>query len=60
MSKIELLKERADKLGLLVLVNLQTYAAKAILPSTLPEAEKDERGIYYTPANDWRETPRAI
>lgn len=60
MSKIELLKETADKLGLYVLVNLKTYAAKAILPSTLPLADVDERGIYYVPEKDWRETPRAI
>ena len=60
MSKIELLKERADKLGLLVLVNLQTYAAKAILPSCLPQAEEDERGVFYAPADEWKEVPRAI
>ena len=60
MSKIELLKETADHLGLLVLVNLKTYAAKAILPSTLPAAEADERGIYYAPETDWKQTPRAI
>ena len=60
MSKIELLKERADKLGLLVLVNLQTYAAKAILPSCLPEAEEDERGVFYAPEKDWKNTPKAI
>jgi hypothetical protein len=60
MSKIELLKEKADKLGLIVLVNLRTYAAKAVLPSTLPQAEVDERGVYYTPETDWKNTPRAI
>lgn len=60
MSNIELLKEKADKLGLLVLVNLQTYAAKAILPSTLPEAEVDDRGVFYAPETDWKNTPRAI
>lgn len=60
MSHIELLKETADQLGLLVLVNLRTYAAKAILPSCLPEAEPDDRGVYYAPAPAWKATPRAI
>jgi hypothetical protein len=61
MSKIELLKEKADKLGCLVLVNINTLKGKPILPSTLPPSAEDEDGVYYTDnEKDYKNAPQAF